>query len=48
MNYDLSQIPERLAKPRDVGFTMAMDKGLSIREVEDFIDSSGQYVDMAG
>lgn len=46
MNYSLKQIPERPAKPRDVGFTMAMDKGLSNREVEDFIDSSGEYVDI--
>lgn len=46
MNYDLNQIPERPAKPRDVGYTMAMDKGLSTRQVEDFIDSSGQYVDI--
>jgi phosphosulfolactate synthase len=46
MNYHLTQIPERPVKPRDVGFTMAMDKGLSNREVEDFIDSSGEYVDI--
>ncbi|PTB90822.1 phosphosulfolactate synthase, partial [Marivirga lumbricoides] len=46
MNYSLKQIPERPSKPRDVGFTMAMDKGLSNREVEDFIDGSGEYVDI--
>lgn len=46
MNYDLKDIPERPIKPRNVGFTMAMDKGLSLREVEDFIDSSGQYTDI--
>lgn len=46
MNYHLKQIPERPAKPRDVGFTMAMDKGLSNRETEDFIDASGEYVDI--
>jgi len=46
MNYELKDIPERPAKPRDVGFTMAMDKGLSLREVEDFIDSSGEYTDI--
>jgi phosphosulfolactate synthase len=46
MNYDLTQIPERPAKPREVGYTMAMDKGLSLRQVEDFIDSSAQYVDI--
>ncbi|WKK86097.2 phosphosulfolactate synthase [Marivirga arenosa] len=46
MNYELKHIPERPNKPRDVGFTMAMDKGLSLREVEDFIDSSGEYTDI--
>ena len=46
MNYDLKHIPERPNKPRQVGYTMAMDKGLSNRQVEDFIDSSGQYVDI--
>lgn len=46
MNYTLNQVPERSQKPRQVGFTMAMDKGLSPREVEDFIASSGDYVDI--
>lgn len=45
-NYDLNNIPSRPAKPRDTGFTMVMDKGLSLREVEDFIDTSGQYADI--
>lgn len=46
MNYTLNQLPERSQKPRQVGFTMAMDKGLSPREVEDFIAASGEYVDI--
>ncbi|MEQ8244508.1 phosphosulfolactate synthase [Fulvivirga sp.] len=46
MNYSLNNIPERTKKPRQFGFTMAMDKGLSIREVEDFISVSGEYVDI--
>ncbi|MBF9251845.1 phosphosulfolactate synthase [Pontibacter sp. 172403-2] len=46
MNYTLNNLPERDTKPRDRGFTMAMDKGLSIREVEDFIDVAGEYVDI--
>jgi phosphosulfolactate synthase len=46
MNYDLKKVPERSVKPRDVGFTMAMDKGLSTRQTEDFIDSCGDYVDI--
>ena len=46
MNYNLEQIPERTEKPREFGFTMAMDKGLSIREVEDFLSMSSEYVDI--
>lgn len=45
-NYDISQLPERTAKPREHGLTMAMDKGLSLRETEDFIQSSSEYVDI--
>lgn len=46
MNYDLTQIPERTAKPRDFGFTMAMDKGLGLRETEDFIEMCSDFVDI--
>jgi phosphosulfolactate synthase len=46
MNYELSNIPERTSKPRQTGFTMIMDKGLSIREVEDFLSVASQYVDV--
>lgn len=46
MNYYLNQLPERTTKPRNTGFTMVMDKGLSIREVEDMIDVSGDYIDI--
>jgi phosphosulfolactate synthase len=45
-NYNLNSLPEREAKPRDRGFTMAMDKGLSIREVEDFLEVAADYVDI--
>lgn len=46
MNYNLNQIPERTQKPRQYGFTMAMDKGLSIREVEDFLSVCSDHVDI--
>ncbi len=46
MNYTLNQIPERTAKPRISGYTMAMDKGLSLREAEDFMSVAGEYVDV--
>jgi len=46
MNYILNQLPERTAKPRNSGYTMAMDKGLSVREAEDFMSVSAGYVDV--
>ena len=46
MNYTLTQIPERVAKPRQSGLTMVMDKGLSLREVEDFLSTSAEYADI--
>lgn len=45
-NYFLKHIPTRTNKPRDFGFTMVMDKGLSLRQVEDLIESAGEYVDI--
>lgn len=46
MHYFLKDLPERTEKPRDKGYTMAMDKGLSVRQAEDFINVSGEYVDI--
>lgn len=46
MNYPINEIPQRTMKPRSYGYTMAMDKGLSIREVEDFLSVAGPYVDI--
>lgn len=46
MHYILNDLPERSLKPRDFGVTMAMDKGLSTREAEDFIEVSGPHVDL--
>lgn len=46
MNYSLSQIPPRTDKPRASGLTMVMDKGLSIRQVEDFLDIAADYTDL--
>jgi phosphosulfolactate synthase len=44
-NFKLKNIPERTVKPRNNGITMVMDKGLSLREAEDFIDANGDFVD---
>ena len=46
MNYTLKNIPERTKKPRQTGFTMVMDKGLSCREVDDFLSVAGDHVDI--
>jgi phosphosulfolactate synthase len=46
MNYEISRLPERTVKPREAGITMAMDKGLSLREVEDFLSVCSEYVDV--
>lgn len=46
MHYHLTQLPERTSKPRSNGMTMVMDKGLSTREVENFIEVAGPYVDI--
>ncbi len=45
-NYVLNNLPFRPAKPRNEGLTMVMDKGLSTREAEDLIESSGEFIDM--
>lgn len=46
MNYKLNDIPERTVKPRQSGLTMVMDKGLSLRQVEDFIEVAGVHTDI--
>ena len=46
MNYNLPYIPERPEKARDYGLTMVMDKGLSLRQAEDLVESAGEYIDL--
>ncbi len=46
MNYTLKNIPERTAKPREKGLTMVMDKGLSLRQVDDFLEVAGVHTDI--
>jgi phosphosulfolactate synthase len=41
----LPYLPERPEKPRKSGLTMVMDKGLSIREAEDFMSVGSEYTD---
>lgn len=44
-NGQLPFLPDRPAKPRQSGITMIMDKGLSVREAENFVESSGHLAD---
>ena len=45
-NYHLPHLPERTIKPRSGGLTMVMDKGLSVRQVEDLISVASPYMDI--
>lgn len=44
--FQLSGLPQRTVKPRQEGLTMVMDKGLSLREAEDFLSNGGEYTDI--
>lgn len=46
MNFHLSQMPDRLTKPRTSGITMVMDKGLSIPEIHQFMSICRPHVDI--
>jgi phosphosulfolactate synthase len=46
MNFNLTQIPDRIKKPRNSGITMVMDKGLSIPEAQNFMSVSHPHVDI--
>jgi phosphosulfolactate synthase len=46
MNFKLTQMPERLLKPRTNGITMVMDKGLSIEEAKSFLSVAHPHVDI--
>ena len=46
MNFELPYLPDRGSKPRNAGVTMVMDKGLSMREAENLIETSGDLIDL--
>ena len=46
MNFSLTQMPLRNAKPRTEGVTMVMDKGLSLEEARQFIENAIPHVDI--
>jgi phosphosulfolactate synthase len=39
-------LPERSAKPRASGLTHVLDKGLSVREVDDLVEVCGSFIDI--
>lgn len=46
MNFDLPFLPERTERPRTNGLTMVMDKGMSLRSAENFLDANGTLTDI--
>lgn len=46
MNFEIPGLPERPDKPRTNGVSMVMDKGLSLREAENFVEQCGPYTDL--
>lgn len=46
MNFELPFIPERPSKPRNAGVTMMMDKGLGLKEAENFLEANGHLTDL--
>ncbi len=45
LNTDILELPPRAAKPRDVGVTMVMDRGLSLGELANLIEVASPYID---
>ena len=46
MNFNLSQMPDRLHKPRTFGLTMVMDKGLSLEEARNLLSAAKPHIDI--
>lgn len=42
----LSGIPQRTKKPRNIGITMMMDKGMSYNQAKEFLESNSEYTDI--
>ncbi len=47
VNFEIPNLPKREQKPnRNLGITMVMDKGLSLREVENLLEIGHDYIDL--
>ena len=45
MNFEIPYIPERPSKPRNLGLSMIMDKGLSLAEAESMVEAGSDFID---
>ncbi len=45
MNFNLPYLPFRTQKPRETGLTIMTDRGLSVRETENFAEGNAPYTD---
>lgn len=43
---DFLQLPAREPKPRQVGLTHVLDKGLGIRQMQDLLETGGEFIDI--
>ena len=46
MPFKLNNLPKRTEKPRESGLTLVLDKGFSVRQTQDFCESSSNYTDI--
>lgn len=46
MKFGLSNLPKRSDKPRNNGITLVLDKGLSVRQVEDIMETAAGHIDI--
>lgn len=46
MKFELNGLPKRTEKKRNSGITLILDKGYSVRQTEDFLESSAVYTDI--
>jgi phosphosulfolactate synthase len=44
--FEFLTLPERTTKPRESGLTHVLDKGLSLEQARQFLEVSGEYVDI--
>lgn len=43
---DFLQLPDRQPKPRQTGLTHVLDKGLGMRQMQDLLETAGEFIDI--